>query len=459
MSNNDVNMYELMLSLILDMNNSRPVQMINNKYPELYDWIFQITPRLLEQELINGNDFHFDLSTRCRWIMSGRSDFPICRFCHQQFGLIRNLPIRYDYSEWCSNKCRQTDPLIVARTKATKLKNHGDENYCNPEKAKQTFLTNYGVTNPNKCKATREKIEQTCLDTYGYCVASQAPEIKEKIKQTNLEVRGVTSPLADPKVRQKGKETSWRVYGTEFPASSDIVKQHVKEGFIKHYGVDNNMKSPEGYKVWQQAIINKYGVDNPMKSDICKEHAKQTCLSCYGYEYVLQVPEVKEKRKQTCLANYGVEYISQSHDIRIKQCQRYFYNTCYFDSAPEIAFYIWLKDMNISFEYQPESSFNYEYAGKLHKYYPDFKIGDMYFEIKGNHFFKNGKMICPYRSKHMTDEQYKVLCENYEAKHQCMLKNDVIILKHAEYCIFLCYVSQTYGKNYLKQFRVNKKDN
>ena len=60
------------------------------------------------------------------------------------------------------------------------------------------------MSNPNKCRFTREKIEQTCLDTYGYKNVLQAPEVKEKIKHTNFERRGVASPLADPEVRAKG---------------------------------------------------------------------------------------------------------------------------------------------------------------------------------------------------------------------------------------------------------------
>ena len=67
-------------------------------------------------------------------------------------------------------------------------------------------------------------------------------------------------------------------------------------------------------------------------------------------------------------------------------------------------------------------------------------------------------MTCPFRRKDMTDEEYATVCEQFEVKHQCMLKNDVIILRHVEYCMFLCYVSQTYGKDYLKQFRVKAKD-
>ena len=55
----------------------------------------------------------------------------------------------------------------------------------------------------------------------------------------------------------------------------------------------------------------------------------------------------------------------------------------------------------------------------------------MYFEIKGDHFFKdknyNNKMICPF------DHSQDAL---YEAKHQCMLKNNVIIITSTEYIMF-----------------------
>ena len=33
----------------------------------------------------------------------------------------------------------------------------------------------------------------------------------------------------------------------------------------------------------------------------------------------------------------------------------------YFDSAPEIAFYIWLKDMRIEFTYSPDVEIWYEF--------------------------------------------------------------------------------------------------
>lgn len=40
-----------------------------------------------------------------------------------------------------------------------------------------------------------------------------------------------------------------------------------------------------------------------------------------------------------------------------------------------------------------------------------------------------------------------------EAKHQCMLKSNVIVLKGRDVKQYLDYVDQKYGKSYLKQFK------
>lgn len=64
------------------------------------------------------------------------------------------------------------------------------------------------------------------------------------------------------------------------------------------------------------------------------------------------------------------------------------------------------------------------------------KIGNKIIEIKGLHFFENknpnGKMYCPYHKKDDTIEKIEWRNGLYEAKHQCMLKNEVIILTKYE---------------------------
>ena len=149
----------------------------------------------------------------------------------------------------------------------------------------------------------------------------------------------------------------------------------------------------------------------------------------------------------TILKKYNVKNIMHVHDFFIKGCKFYCYNNVMFDSSWELAYYIWLKDNNINFEYQPNISFDYEYNNKIHKYKPDFKVNNEIIEIKGDQFIKNGKMVCPYN--HDRDELFN-------EKYKCMLKHNVKILMNKDIKPIIKYIKEKYGKNYLKNFIVNK---
>lgn len=78
----------------------------------------------------------------------------------------------------------------------------------------------------------------------------------------------------------------------------------------------------------------------------------------------------------------------------------------------------------------------------MHKYFPDFLINDKIYEIKGDQFFnENNELIDPYNNK--------VLIEKFE----CMMQNNVIILRETDLSPILKYINEKYGKNYLKQFK------
>ncbi len=64
------------------------------------------------------------------------------------------------------------------------------------------------------------------------------------------------------------------------------------------------------------------------------------------------------------------------------------------DSSWELAFVIYNLEHGIEFKRNLEG-FEYEYEGKIHRYYPDFIIEEMYYEIKGYNSEQN-------RVKHFT---------------------------------------------------------
>lgn len=266
------------------------------------------------------------------------------------------------YQRFCSVQCASKSPTVKEKRKL-----------CN--------LEHYGASAPAASEIVKEKCKRTCLAKYGVNCVFQNTTVKTKIKQTKTDCDWAV-------ISAKCKETKQQNYGDA------------------HY---NNREKAENTK------LEKYGDEhyvNPAK-------AKETRLSKYGVDHHLKLDEYKEKMKQTCLEKYGVEHVLQNHEIFCKTKQKHEYDGLKFDSMPEIELYKKLKETGVDFEYQPNVCFEYEHDGKTHKYFPDFRIGNEYVELKGAHFFENGKMINPY------DRSMDAL---FEAKHQCMIANNMKII-------------------------------
>ena len=175
---------------------------------------------------------------------------------------------------------------------------------------------------------------------------------------------------------------------------------------------------------------------------------QQTCLEHYGVEFPMQSDVVKRHAAQTCLDKYGAECYFQSDDYKHKAHKKYLFDGIYFCSIPEIAFYIYHNDNGIEVEYQPDVELLYLHDGKMHRYEPDFKIGDQLFELKGRQFVKSdGTWQNPY--DHAQDALY-------EAKHQCCIQNNVKILYTLDYMPYVEYVFYNYGKHFFEPLRANK---
>lgn len=287
-----------------------------------------------------------------------------------------------------------------------------------------SFVTGYNQHCSYKCSMLDEnvqnKIKKTCLNKYGVENPFQSEGIKQKIAKTNLEKYGDTSYARTPECREKMKRTCLERYGVEYNSQTEEYKIKFKETCLERYGVENPFQSKECKEKSRQTCLEKYGSEIYTKTDEYKERYKNTCQEKYGCNNIFQLEKTKEKIKQTCLKKYGEDSYAKTHEYHKKRRKRIEYNNLTFDSSWEVIIYQYCQENNISCEYQPNIQFEYEYNGKKHVYQPDFLINDKLYEVKGNHFFDSDKMINPFdRSQD----------ELFESKHQCMIKNNVIILR------------------------------
>lgn len=189
------------------------------------------------------------------------------------------------------------------------------------------------------------------------------------------------------------------------------IQDIIQKNNVENYGVKNTF-----------LIKDKDGVEKRIKT-------WQKNLKC---DYPTQNEEVLKKRILTCQEKYGCDNVMQNHEIRLTNQSKVSYNGINFDSQMEVDFYKKLVELNIQFIYQPDITFvYYDSLNKKRTYEPDFLIGKTLYEIKGLHFFLNGdktqRMINPFGRKD-NPEIVKYRDDIMEAKHQCMIENNVKII-------------------------------
>lgn len=142
-----------------------------------------------------------------------------------------------------------------------------------------------------------------------------------------------------------------------------------------------------------------------------------------------------KKLKKTYLERTGFLHPSQNPEVALLKNKKYTYKEINFDSSWELAYFIWLSDNKKKFSFHDIQPIEYKFNDVIHKYFPDFMTEDGLVEIKSPLLF----------------EQMQVPETIENAKYQCMMENNVkIITDCSEY---LEYVNNTYGRDYLQQFR------
>lgn len=242
--------------------------------------------------------------------------------------------------------------------------------------------------------------------------------------------------------------TAWQTI--DFNQFKQFYEQHTRQETCDHFNISiqalkkiciqNNYIKP-------QALISQNISKQALKSGKAAAILKLANIDFYN-DYLPYFES--HTREETC-KYFGLSPAAHKKFIKMydykkdrwlanKQTKKkILFRNRYFDSMPEVAVYIWALDSNQKVEIEP-CYFIYYYDNKAHKYIPDFKINEKFIEIKGDYFFKpDGTMCNPY--DHTQDGLY-------EAKHQCMLTNNIEIWTSIQYTKAIDYCLYTYGDNW-----------
>jgi len=250
-------------------------------------------------------------------------------------------------------------------------------------------------------KAIAEKRKVTVKAKYGVDNMAQLESSKKKSKATCEKKYGVSSALEKKGILEKGEKA----------AHTEEAYKKRKATNLKKRGIEPQAQDPKTLK------------------KMTKTHKKKT-----GYSLPMLNIEVKKKM----IEQYG----------GIGRIRGYYYRDIHFDSSWELAYFLWLEGQGKEFIYHP--NFTFEYIGddgEIHLYHPDFLIEGVFYEIKGDQFFnENGE---PYNCYTKTF---------WYNKYNEMKKQGVVILKQSDMKEPLDYVKKTFGKRFLKEHRIDKKE-
>ena len=206
-----------------------------------------------------------------------------------------------------------------------------------------------------------------------------------------------------------------------------LEKDHNKlEEIIKFYTFPNSLKATarkfEIDRKYLKIIFKYYNVPLHNKETTLKLGAlnsKKALMKKYGVPSTFLVDEIRQKAKETIITRYG--------KVRFPTNRKYKVNDQYFDSFPELCFYLYCIESKSNIIREPVC-IPFKYNNKIYNYIPDFNVDGKLYEIKGDQFVSNdGKRQNPFDH---TEDGFM------EAKRKCAIKNNVIILYSKDYVFY-----------------------
>ncbi len=302
--------------------------------------------------------------------------------------------------------------------KALKKFNH----ICIGCNTKSTLNTKYGVESISQLPKNRENLRKLMKEK----------NEKGIMKQGVINKFGVDNVFKLPNVRAKNKmvlssdehKEKMKLFYQNHPEIRESMSIQIKAWYADENNKDiiknknlhirnsnlarSDEEKQESINKRNKTMMNLYGTTNPAKL----QSSIKTCLRKYNSPTYFGSEQHKEIMK-----NDRIEH-PEKYNQHGKQ--KYKYNDLNFDSKCEMDFYIFCKINNIPCERNSTEFFTFTVNDKDYRYFPDFKIGDCFMEIKGNQFVKEDGT---WQNIYNHDEDYI-----YEAKHQCALLHNVKIV-------------------------------
>ena len=241
---------------------------LKNHFQDLYDEIERRTIKLNQYKKIpNGKTKIQDISIfeRIYCLMHNLDDRPLCKYCKikRVAGFNKQLNT---YGDYCSQACQRKSPECIAKQLKSKAQKYGKDNITNAKKACQTRIEKYGSHHPTNFS---DKVKTTKLKNHG----NENFVNVEKQKQT-VAKHIAENPNYYFDREQKTKQTK--------VANGHDPNWNNRKKFKETLSTFTNERKNEIIEKRKQTCLDTYGVEYATQLLEVQQHAKQTCLKKYG---------------------------------------------------------------------------------------------------------------------------------------------------------------------------------
>jgi len=205
--------------------------------------------------------------------------------------------------------------------------------------------------------------------------SNSCPAVKEKKKQACLEKYGVGNISQSLEVLAKKKETWMTKYGVDNPSKAKVNIDKIKEAW------------PEIDRKRKDTMLKKYGVESYNSTSEFQERRKATWLQIYGVDNPVKNAEVLHK---VVMSNSESEYLTKTMTLPSGKVIRY---QGYENLVIQELLDSGLSEEEIVTGPGNVPHINYEFEGKIHRYYPDIYIPkkNLLIEVKSQYTWNKYK--------------------------------------------------------------------
>lgn len=389
----------LLAKIVSDSPKGYHITLKSHKFKFIIDYLNRKFPQLQNKK--------YTLGTKVYWLLHDITDFPKCTRKECQNKLYKNVIVTTGYAAgYCSIYCEVHDEQHKQKVAKSCQDRFGVDSYSKTQEFKD-MMTYKAITRSQQEKdKISKKRENTCLDMYGVRNVFCKGEIRNKFEY------------------EREKKHGSRTWNNPNKAIETRKQHNIND---PNFQANINKKTNETRKLHRQLYPN-YDKNIIEKR---KQTIKQKRIADPNYDQ-----KIYDKHVNTYYQKTGYYWPSQNPKVRHKMRKKYTYCNVMFDSAPEIAYYIWLLDHNIDFEYHPSIRLQYYANNKIHFYEPDFliKSTNQLEDIKGDQFLK------------------LTFIQRGRERLECIKQNNVRLIYSDEYNIYMNYCSQKFSNKlwYLK---------